>query len=237
MADENLTDEQQADIIRRWIRENGAFILGGLGLGLLLLFGWDQWKSSKTRHTEEASGIYEELVDKIRVNDQAAADALLTELISGYSGSPYVDQARFRLAKLSLDRNDFAAAADHLERVIAESSSDEILFVARIRLARIRLQQEQYDAAMAVLDQVDAGSAFYAQANDVRGDIYSAMNRNGEARTAYEAALSDSRQPPSIDRAYVQVKRDSLGVDDSEISAEVAPDVPVETDDASVATD
>ena len=79
------------------------------------------------------------MVDKIRVNDQAAADALLTELISGYSGSPYVDQARFRLAKLSLDRNDFAAAADHLERVIAESSSDEILFVARIRLARIRL--------------------------------------------------------------------------------------------------
>jgi len=236
MVDENLTDEQQSDLIRQWFRENGYFILGGLGLGLALLFGWDQWQSGKTRFAEEASGIYEELVGKIRVNDQASADALLNELLSDYGDSPYIDQARFRLAKLSLDRNDFEAAAVQLESVIANSSSDEILFVTRIRLARIRLQQGQYDAALAVLDQVDAGSAFYAQANDVRGDIYTAMNRNGEALAAYEAALSDSRQPPSIDRAFVQVKRDSLDVGDLATVSETALDVPG-TADASVVTD
>ena len=52
MVDENLTDEQQADLIRQWFRENGFFILGGLGLGLALLLGWDQWQSGKIRTAE-----------------------------------------------------------------------------------------------------------------------------------------------------------------------------------------
>jgi len=39
MAEENLTDEQQADIIRQWLRENGLFIFGGLGVGLAAVFG------------------------------------------------------------------------------------------------------------------------------------------------------------------------------------------------------
>jgi len=135
--------------------------------------------------------------------------------VSGYGKSPYVDQARLRLTKLSLDRNDFDVAASYLESIIEESSNDEILHLARIRLARIRLQQEQYDAALALLEQADADSAFYAQANEVRGDIYVLMNRADKALAAYDAALTDTRQPPAINRVYVQAKRDSLDVDDS----------------------
>jgi predicted negative regulator of RcsB-dependent stress response len=233
MVDENLTDEQQAEIIRQWLRENGLFILGGLGLGLAALFGWDQWKSNNIQHAEEASGIYEELVGKIQANNQVAADSLLAELLAGYGGSPYIEQARLRLAKLSLDRNDFEAAASHLESIVTESGNDEILHIARIRLARIRLQQEQYDAALATLEQTDTDSAFYAQVNDVRGDIYVAMNRTDEALAAYEVALTDTRQPPSIDRAYVQAKRDSLDVDNSVIQMKAAIDSTSGTDDTS----
>jgi len=237
MVDENLTDEQQANLIRKWFRENGLFILGGLGLGLAALFGWDQWKSGNIQHAEEASGIYEELVGKIQANNQTAADSLLAELLAGYSGSPYIEQARLRLAKLSLDRNNFKAAADYLESIVTESGNDEILHIARIRLARIRLQQEQYDAALAALEQTDADSAFYAQVNDVRGDIYVVMNRTDEALAAYEAALTDTRQPPSIDRAYVQAKRDSLDVDNSIIQTETTKDSTSGKDDTSTATE
>jgi predicted negative regulator of RcsB-dependent stress response len=237
MVDENLTDEQQADIIRRWLRENGLFIMGGLGLGLAALFGWDQWKSGNIQHAGEASGVYEELVGKIQANNQVAADSLLAELLAGYSGSPYIEQARLRLAKLSLDRNDFEAAASHLESIVTESGNDEILHIARIRLARVRLQQEKYDAALAALEQTDTDSAFYAQVNDVRGDIFVVMNRTDDALAAYEAALTDARQPPSIDRAYVQAKRDSLDVDNSVIQLEATTDSTSGTDDTSIATE
>lgn len=237
MVDENLTDEQQADVIRQWFREYGYFILGGLALGVAALFGWDQWQSGKVTRAEEASVIYEELVDKIQINNQAAADSLLAELLAGYNGSPYIELARLRLARLSLDRNDFDAAADYLESIIAESGSDEMVNNASIRLARILLQQAKYDEALAVLEPIDTVSAFSAQANNVRGDIYAAMNRKEEALAAYEAALTDSRQPPVIDRLYVQAKRDGLGIDGPVPEAEAAIEAPVESADASAAAE
>lgn len=214
MADENLTDEQQADIIRKWLRENSPYMLGGVGLALASIFGWSQWQASELRFAEEASEIYENLVVEIRANDKDAAEPLLAELVAGYGKSPYVDQARLRLAKLSLDRNDFDVAASYLESIIAESNNEELLQVARVRLARIRLQGEQYDEALAELIKTNPDSAFSAQVNDVRGDVYVAMGRPDEALAAYDAALTDTRQPPVIDRAYVQAKRDSLDVVD-----------------------
>jgi len=138
---------------------------------------------------------------------------------------------------MSLDRNDFEAAASHLESVIAQTTSDGMMHIARIRLARIRLQQEQFDAALAALEGANTDSAFYARINDVRGDIYIAMNRPTEAFASYEAALTDTRQPPAIDRAYVQAKRDSLDVGDAINQAQTAIDTPKEGDDASVTTE
>ncbi len=237
MVDENLTDQQQADLVRRWFRENGTFILGGVAVGLAALYGWSQWNSYEVQHAEEASGIYEELVGMIQASDQDQADSLLAELESGYSGSPYIDQARLRLAKLSLDRSDFEVAASHLESIVAKSGSAELLHIARIRLARIRLQQEQYDAALTALEGTDADSAFYAQVNNVRGDIYVALDRADEALAAYDAALTDPRQPPSIDRAFVQAKRDRLDVNDAVTDMSLTMDSMDEAGDASTAVE
>jgi predicted negative regulator of RcsB-dependent stress response len=224
MVDENLTDEQQADLIRKWIRENGWFVLGGLGIGLVSLFGWDQWRSYETGNAEEASEIYEQLIGKIQANNQEVADSLLAELVASYAGSPYIDTARFRLAKLALDRSDFDAAANYLELLIAESDNSEVIHIARLRLARIRLQQAQYAAALTALEQTNPDSAFNAKINDVRGDIYVAMGQAGKALDAYDAALTDTRQPPSIDRAYVQAKRDGLAVGDENLEIDMGLD-------------
>lgn len=239
MVDENLTDEQQAERIRQWLRENGLAIFGGIAVGLAALFGWDQWQSDGIQNAEEASFIYEELVVTTQANKQDEANALLAELMSDYGGSPYIDQAHLRLAKLSLDHNDFELAASHLESIIAESSNEAMLQIAHIRLARIRLQQEQYDVALVALDGVKTDSAFFAQANDVRGDVYVAMDRADDALAAYDAALTDTRQPPAIDRAYVQAKRDSLNVDEPVFltGAPVELSDEDEADDASAATE
>lgn len=209
MVDENLTDEQQADIVRRWIRENGTFVLGGLVLGLGTLFGWNQWQAWRIGDAAAASTVYEELVVEIRGNNVDEAVILLGELETDYAGSPYIDQARLRLAKLSLDKVDFEAAAGYLEAIAEGGGLAEIVSIARLRLARVRLQQGQHEAALAALI-ISPGSAFAAQADDLRGDIYTAMGRSEEARAAYDAALAEDQQPPTIDRLYVQAKRDSL---------------------------
>jgi predicted negative regulator of RcsB-dependent stress response len=211
MVDEFLTDHQQADVVRKWIRENGAYVLGGLVLGLGGLFGWDQWQDYRNVQAEQASELYEELVLAIRNNRETRADGLILDLQNDYDQSPYLDQARLMMAKFYLDRSQFDTAANFLAKVKSDSKSAEMQHIARLRLARVRLQQRKLDEAMEILGDTDSRSAFSARYHDLRGDVYYAQSRPDDARREYEAALSFDQQPPVVDRMYVQAKLDDLG--------------------------
>jgi predicted negative regulator of RcsB-dependent stress response len=210
-VDEQLTDEQQAEVVRNWLRENGGFIFGGIVVAFGGLFGWQQWQDYQQKQAERASALYEELLLAVRGGRAAQADGLFVDLNAKFSRSTYVDQARFVLAKSAMDRNDFEVAADYLGAVVAATDSDEIRHIARLRLARVRLQQRKFDAALEALGTADTNSAFAPRFDDVRGDIYYEQERFDEARTAYEAALSGAQGQPVIDRVYVQAKLDALG--------------------------
>ncbi|MFQ5633901.1 MAG: YfgM family protein [Gammaproteobacteria bacterium] len=209
--DEQLTDEQQAEIARNWLRENGVSVVGGIVVAVGALFGWQQWQGYQRAQAERASAAYEELLLALRGARNEQANVLFREMEERFSGSVYIAQARLLLARSSMDRNDFEAAAEHLAAVVDSAGSAELRHIARLRLARVRLQQQQYDAALAVLGSVTPDSAFAARYDEIRGDIYYAQNRVDDARIAYEAALSSPQQPPVIDRVYVQAKLDALG--------------------------
>ena len=55
--DEQLTDHQLAEIAKKWIKENGSFVLGGLVLGLGALFGWNQWQDYQDAQAEFARDL------------------------------------------------------------------------------------------------------------------------------------------------------------------------------------
>jgi len=215
-VDELRTDGQTADLVRKWARENGGFILGGLVLGLGGLFGWNQWQDYWSTQAEAASALYEEFAGALRGNRMMRADEVFVDLESAYEGSPYLDQARFLMAKSYLDRNEFDAAADNLSQVVANTQSAGIAHIARLRLARVRLHQQRLDDALGILEAIDLDSAFAARYHDVRGDVYTAMNRIEDARSEYQLALAAEQQPPVVDRVYVQAKLDDLGIAASE---------------------
>lgn len=210
--DEFLTDRQQADIVRKWIRDNGAYMLGGLVLGLGGLFGWNQWQDYSTGQAEQASEMYEELVMAMRNDRETRADALFMDLERDFSGSTYLDQARLMMARFYLDRSEFDIAANYLAQLVAGSASAEMKHIARLRLVRVRVQQQRLDEALELLEDVNPDSAFSARYHDLRGDVFFALNRPDDARKEYEAALSYELQPPVVDRMYVQAKLDDLGV-------------------------
>ena len=61
MVEENLTDEQQAELVKNWWRENGLFLVGGLVIGVGGLFGWQAWQSNQIVTAQEASNAFQEL--------------------------------------------------------------------------------------------------------------------------------------------------------------------------------
>ncbi len=208
--DEYLTDQQQAEQVKGWLRENGVFLVAGVVLGLGGLFGWNQWNRYQERKAEEASAVYETFLQAVRTQRLDRAEEGMTRLTADFSASPYTDQGRLAIARLYLEQGKPDKAAEFLQQVVDTAVSPEFRLIARLRLARVQTLQEKYDLALKTL--TDPGSKAFAPAfHDVRGDVYYAMGKAAEARSEYEQALNGDVAATVLDKTYVQAKLDDLG--------------------------
>ena len=208
--DDLLTDQQQAEEVKSWLRQNGAFLVAGVVLGLGGLFGWNQWNRYQERKAEEASALYETFLQSVRANQFEQAEAGMATLAADFGSTAYADQGRLAMARLYLDQGKADKAAEYLQQVVNTATTDEFRNIARLRLARVLIFQEKYDAALKAL--ADPRSRAFAPAfHDVRGDVYYAMGKQAEARSEYEQALNSDVAATVVDRTYVQAKLDDLG--------------------------
>jgi predicted negative regulator of RcsB-dependent stress response len=206
-VDEYLSDKEQLDRLRQWWRENGWFLLGGVALGLLGLFGYNQYFAHLDRQSEEAAALYQSLEQATVDNDAARVSALLEQLEAEHPGHAYTHQGMMLVARTELvtapDR-----AAEKLRAVMESSTDPELALIARIRLARVLAYREQYQEALALLDIQDAGD-FGAFVNEVKGDIHVALGDAAAARTAYlEAFVAPGGE--LLDRNLLQMKLSDL---------------------------
>jgi len=208
LVDEFLTDEQQADRARSWVRENGVFIVAGIVLGLGGLFGWQQWKDYKLDVAGDASIVWQQMRSAIDGGRYNEVNETLEILEADYSTTPYLDQARLALARMHMDRNSPDEALEQLEELTRSGLDPQLRRVAVLRIAQILLFQSEYDAALAKLGAVDT-SAFASLYHDLRGDIFFAQGRLEDAADEYKLAL-ETDVTGSIDRAYVQIKLDDV---------------------------
>jgi predicted negative regulator of RcsB-dependent stress response len=209
-VDDLLTDQQQAEQVRGWLRQNGMFLAVGVGLGLLALFGFNQWNRFQEQKAVDASAFYETFLQSVRAGQLEQAEAGMATLAADFGSSPYADQGRLAMARLFLDQAKADKAVEYLRQVADGGHSAEIRSIGRLRLARVLAYQEKYDEALAALKDPGAG-AFAAAFHDVRGDVYFAMGRQSEARSEYQQALNSEAAAGLVDRTYVQAKLDDLG--------------------------
>lgn len=231
--DDLLTDQQQAEQVKGWLRQNGAFLAAGVVLGLGALFGWNQWNRYQERRAEEASAFYETFLQAVRANQVEQAEAGMATLAADFGASPYADQGHLAMARLYLDQGNADKAAEALRQVVSSATTEEFRNIGRLRLARVLVFQEKYDEALKVL--VDPGSRAFAPAfHDVRGDVYFAMGKIPEARSEYEQALNGEAATTVIDKTYVQAKLDDIGGPSAALAA-VKPVAPAATGPAPAA--
>ena len=237
MVDELLTDDQEVDRAKRWLRENGAFLAAGVVLGLGGLFGWQQWQNYQLEQAGKASIIWEQMraaINGDRFNEVAET---LTLLETDYQGTPYLDQARLAAARMHMLNSEPESAAEQLRLLIDNTGDAGIKRIGKLRLAQVLLFQQQHEEALQILDA--DSSAFAGQFYDLRGDVYFAMGEMEEARDAYEAALNTVEQGV-INRQYVQMKLDDtvarLAQIDSDEGAQADPTISDSSDASSNVT-
>lgn len=203
----HLDDEEQAEQLKQWWKENWLALAGGLVIGLAAIFGWEGWKSYSNTQNATASRLYEQL--KIAVDTQRGDDVqrLGDALISQYASSPYASGAALVLAATAVDADDLAQAQQRLQWAREHGYDEGVRMVARLREAQVLWQQGQLDAALKLLDTKPGH--FAAQIEELRGDIQLAQGDHGAARVAYQKALAASVEDPAV-RTVLQQKIDDL---------------------------
>ena len=205
--DEYLSDKEQVERLRQWWRENGWFLIGGVALGLLALYGYNQYFAYQDRQSEAAAALYTAVQDAIDDSDTTAAETVLAQMRAEYPDQAYTFQAAMLVASAEVVTAP-SGAVDNLRFVLEGSDDPDLAMIARLRLARVLAYREQYAEALALLDVPEPGS-FAGRIAEIRGDIHVARGDIDAARTAYlEAMVTPGAE--LLDRNFLQMKMADL---------------------------
>ena len=208
--DDNLTDQQQAEIVKKWLKDNGLSILISIALRISGYFGLQYYQQDKLRGYENASRLYAEIEFALKQQRMSQAQNLLLEMDNSFSGSPYQYQSHLALAKLYMDSLDYDNAIIQLEFIIDNASDESFRHIARLRIARIMVEQNQFDEALLLLDSISSVPKAYAPYyQSIKGDIYASQGLLDKAKTAYSMAL-ESLEPGNFDFDFIKMKSDQI---------------------------
>ncbi len=228
-----LSEKEQIEQIRTWWSEYGNWVIGGVIVMALGLFGFNHVKSGRVDAQYAASARYSELTDLVVAGNVDEAEALTGEILSDFGNTAYAAQAQLALARLYMDKSRDEDAANTLRDLAARSGDEEFAQVARLRLAKILLYQDKAEEALDVLGAAGNDGAFAARYDEVRGDAYVALDRLDEARDAYTRALGEASRQPTIDTQFVQLKLLDLPIEETVAAVEEAGQPGAAAEDAS----
>lgn len=208
------TPEQELEALKNWWKENGRTLVVGVAIGLGGVFGWTWWQDHLRGQAEEASQIYQRVVEDAGANRHDAVRVQAAAIVRSYPKTGYAALASLLAAKSAFAENELDDAKRRLEWVINNSDSTSYKDLARLRLARILIAEQRLDEAMDVVRSVEQ-AAFSARAHEIRGDIHLTEGNTQGAREAYQQALASSAVSGAT-RSRVQMKLDDLGSSDAD---------------------
>ncbi len=239
-----LSEKEQIDQLRSWWSEYGNYVIVGVALGVLGLFGWNYQRTSTAEAEQAASALYDTLAGHVDNGELDEAESVARQITAEYGDTAYAAQSKLAMARLYMDNNRDQDAVDVLSALLALRGYPELQHIGRIRLAKVLLYQDQPEEALALLEGEDS-DAFAARYAEVRGDAHAALNRYDEARAEYQRALEASQleaaltgSTPSVGTGFIQLKLLDLPFDAPESDlpeSDLSQDEPPTTDASSAA--
>lgn len=196
--DELLNEHEQGERVRSWLQRNAVGLIGGIGLGLALIWGWNWWQGRQVTASEEVAARYDAFEQAVANNPAEAA-----KLSSRLAETPYAAIAAMELAKSQVDAGQDAAALATLQA--ARSKDPAVNAILRQRIATLLIATgKPADAVTLLAKASDAGSL------EVLGDAQARLSKPAEAQKAYREALR-SLEEGSPQRQVVQLKLAEAG--------------------------
>lgn len=221
MDDYLMSEREQWEALKRWMRENGPAIVAGVAIAALGLAGYRWWQARENNAELAAGAMYIRMENAFLQGNSTQAFILLGDLERQYPSSPYADQAKLASARAFVDDGELGRAADELRDVMEHSHDSILQLIARQRLARVQVAQHQLSEAIATLNGADPG-ALAPQYAEARGDAYYAMGDKSAALGQYRLAKAkDSRG--ETDTGLLDLKISDLAADVTTPAAQATP--------------
>jgi len=202
-VDDYLSDKEQVERLRQWWRENGWFLIGGVALGALAIYGYRQYFEYRDGKSEAAAALYATVKKEVEDGDSEEAAMRFAAMRTEYPDHAYTHQAALLLAgtEIVTAPDD---AAEKLRFTMEHSDDPELAMVARLRLARVLAYRDRQQEALALLNVTEPGQ-FAGRIAEIKGDIHVALGETDAARTAYlEAQVAPGAE--LLDRSLLQMK-------------------------------
>lgn len=209
MAFDHLDEHEQSELVRKWMRDNLVSIFVGIGLGLLVIFGYFQWQAHQARQKALAANEFMSFGAAVGAKNEQAAQAALERIQKEHTDSAYAVLAAMRWAEGAVARKDLAAAEKSLQWAYDHAHDDAIKSLAGQNLVRVTFGADKADAALALLQTLPV-AGYASSIAELRGDILLSQGKHDEARTAFQAAI-DALDPMSPNRQSLEMKRDDIG--------------------------
>lgn len=187
---EYLTEQEQIQQLKTWLKQYGPTILLGIVLALIMTTSWRYWQNYQNKVLMHASGIYNEMLSSRAENNEDGAIVQAKKLLAHYRRTPYADMASLLLARDAVLKNDYPEAIKQLDWVIDHSKNSSMREIARIRIARILLTEQKADEALELLKKINDKN-YIGLVDEVRGDAYIIKQDPNAARKAYQLALQE----------------------------------------------
>ncbi|GAA0888680.1 YfgM family protein [Rhodanobacter soli] len=210
MAFEEYDKYEQSELVQKWLRDNGVSIIAGIVIGLVGIFGWQQWRNHQARNESQASQLYQQMQIAQASGKPDAASQLTDQLMKDYAKSPFTVFAVSDRAKQQVQAKQLDKAEASLKWAESHATAPALKSLTLLRIAQVELARDNGKEALATLERIPADS-YQGLVQELRGDVLVKLGRPDEARKAYQAALSTmGKEAPQ--RGALQMKLDDLAV-------------------------
>ncbi|TPQ27065.1 YfgM family protein [Methylomonas koyamae] len=192
------TEEEQLEQLKKWWEANQTSLIVGVATALVLVASWNMWQNHQTSQRSQASQMYQQMLESAAKDNSESTEKLAERLPTEFASTAYANYAHLQLAKVKVQKGDLEGAKAVLKQAIQTADSEPLKHVARLRLIQLMLATGQYEQGLQLIAEVDPAKAegFSASYDELQGDLYVALDRIDEARSAYQSAIRTGQATP-----------------------------------------
>lgn len=196
-------EENEIEQVKEFWRDNYKTIVGAAVIGLAGAWGWNFWQSHQIAQNQQASVIYENIIN---TTDVQAKNNQLAEFIKAHEQNSYAVFALLDQAKNAVQQQDFVAAETALKQAVSCAQDNNLLAISALRLALVQYQKKSYDESLESLKLVKVGGLNSAKFL-LTGDIQLAKGKLDDAKESYQQALNGASP---AEQQWLQIRLNNL---------------------------